>query len=168
LCLSNVLFQKLTYNNKILEKPKLLYSINKYSMKYLRKFLIATLLVLMVSLLVMPASPAVAYPATFFRIRQLKIPASLCLNDTKIAIQKAGLANISSGTIYTTGTTSNSRGLVICVTLPKAGPCPNLTKYKDGATAIFMAAGSDTDETKNLAALLDTKFGDPVLFDCSP
>jgi hypothetical protein len=137
-------------------------------MNFIRKVLVSVLIVALVSLLVMPARPAIAYPAAYFRSRQLRIPASLCLNAAKSAVQKAGLANVVNGGNYSGGTTPDTRAFIVCVTLPKAGPCPNIAKYRDGATAVFVAAGNKNDEALNLTSVLDTKFGDPVLIDCSP
>lgn len=122
---------------------------------------------LVASLLLLPTLPASAYPAAYFSTRQLRVPPAFCLSSAKNAVKHAGLANISSGSTYTGGTTNTARAFIVCVSLPKAGPCPNNASAKDGATAVFVAAGDNYDETKNLTSVLDTQLGNPVLIDCN-
>jgi hypothetical protein len=120
------------------------------------KFLVT---VLSLSLLWIPALPAQAYPAAYFKSRQLKIPYNDCLMLAKFALQNAGLSNITSGNDHSSGTTKESRAAIVCVRLPGVGPCK-----KDGATAIFFAAG---DTSYDLVSKIDTKFGNPTLYDCN-
>ena len=129
--------------------------------------LILLLCSLVASLLLLPTPPASAYPAAYFRTRQLRIPPALCLSEAQNAVKQAKLANISSGSTYSVGTTNTVRAFIVCVPLPKAGPCPNNVSAKDGATAVIVAAGNNDDETKNILSVLDTKLGNPVLIDCN-
>ncbi|HAX75243.1 MAG TPA: hypothetical protein DCY88_05255 [Cyanobacteria bacterium UBA11372] len=129
--------------------------------------LVLLLCSLVASLLLLPTQPASAYPAAYFRTRQLRIPPALCQSEAQDAVKQAGLANISNGSTYSGGTTNTARAFIVCVSLPKAGPCPNNVSAKDGATAVMVAAGDNSDETKNLISVLDTKLGNPVLIDCN-
>jgi hypothetical protein len=135
--------------------------------KSMKTKLTLLLCLLVASLLLLPTLPASAYPAAYFRTRQLRVPPALCLSSAQGAVKQAGLANNSSGSNYNGGTTNTARAFIVCVPLPKAGPCPNNASAKDGATAVIVAAGDNNEETKNLISVLDTKLGNPVLIDCN-
>lgn len=108
------------------------------------------------------ASLVFAYPALYFKYRQLSINRTSCLSYAKQTIQEAGLKNVDSSPFASGGTTDSARTFITCTPIPKAGACGG-----EGSTVMFVVASDkNADDANVLLATLDKKFGNPGIIDC--
>jgi hypothetical protein len=103
-----------------------------------------------------------AFPAYYIKFRQTKLPYESCPTNALNAANKLGLANKIIDAFGAGGTAPNVRAYILCIRLPKAGPCE-----KDGASVVFNSAGLNTVDAKAMLDKLDKTFGDAVLTDCN-
>jgi hypothetical protein len=105
---------------------------------------------------------AAAFPAYYLRFRTTKLPYSSCPTDAKNTVNTLGLANKVIDSFGAGGTTPSVRGYILCIRIPKAGPCG-----KDGATVVFNSASENDADAKSFLDKLDKTFGNAVLIDCN-
>jgi hypothetical protein len=104
---------------------------------------------------------AAATPAYYFKFRKTKQPYDSCPETAKITINKFRLGNKNFHEFGAGGSTRNAYAYILCVRLPKDGPCG-----KDGAMVIFNATSARAADAKRMMDILDKAFGDTALTDC--
>jgi len=110
------------------------------------------------------ASLASAYPALYYRYRQLTVNQSACLSTAQEAVRGVGLQNIGGDKITSGGTTPSVRAFITCMSSPNARACGG-----NGSTVMFVAASDKSgDDANAVLARLDDKFGNPINIDCGP
>lgn len=107
--------------------------------------------------------PALAYPAVYFKFRQLGISPSYCVDQAIKTIKGMGLEDFGSNSYSSGGHTNTARAFINCTTLPKVGACGG-----NGTSVMFVVASDkNSDDATSLLNELDRKFGNPTLFDCN-
>jgi hypothetical protein len=102
-------------------------------------------------------------PRQHIQTRTLRIPRSGCTPLVANAASRVGLTSRTTGPDGVQGNTPTAVAALLCVTLPRAGPCE-----RDGASLLIaVASGESLSDARTLAQRLDQAVGNPVLIDCN-